>query len=138
MSPAALATLHAAAMTVPRPWTAAEFAALLADPATLLACRPHGFALGRVVLDEAELLTLATDPGHRRRGIGRACLAAYETAAAARGAVRGVLEVAEDNAAARALYTAGGYAPCGRRPGYYRAADGRAVDALIYARPLGR
>jgi ribosomal-protein-alanine N-acetyltransferase len=50
-------------------------------------------------------------------------------AAAAAGAARMLLEVAEDNAAARALYAAAGFAPAGRRPRYYP--DGR--DALLLA-----
>ncbi|HEY0838393.1 MAG TPA: alanine acetyltransferase, partial [Azospirillum sp.] len=40
---------------------------------------------------------------------------------------------AEDNAAARALYAAAGFATVGRRPGYYKRPDGR-VAALVLRR----
>ena len=54
-------------------------------------------------------------------------------AAAARGATRVFLEVAEDNLAARALYERTGFVEAGRRPGYYAAADGGRRDALLLA-----
>ena len=84
MAPEALAALHARAFAggVPRPWSAAEFAALVGEAATLIAARDGGFALGRVAGPEAELLTLAVDPDARRRGIGSALVAAFEAAAA--------------------------------------------------------
>lgn len=135
MTPADLARLHAACFTVPRPWAAGEFAALLAHPGCLLLTEPEGFALLRVAGDEAELLTLAVAPASRRQGIGRRLLASACTAAAARGAQALLLEVAADNAAARALYAATGFAIAGRRPRYYRAPDG-AVDALVLRKPL--
>ncbi len=131
-----MAALHAAAMTVPRPWTEAEFAALLATPGTFVTGDATAFALGRAILDEAELLTIATHPDHRRRGRGRACLAAFEAGARARGARTGHLEVAADNAAALALYEGAGWTRAGRRRGYYRGADGTPVDALLLVRAL--
>jgi ribosomal-protein-alanine N-acetyltransferase len=137
MTPAALAALHARCFETPRPWSAAEFAALLGQPGVLLETAAAGFALGRVASDEAELLTLAVDPTRRRGGHGRALLAAFEAAARARGAARVFLEVAETNAPARALYAAAGYAEAGRRRGYYRAPGGAAADAIVLARRLG-
>ena len=53
--------------------------------------------------------------------------------AAALGAERMFLEVAEGNAAARALYARTGFAGAGRRRGYYARADGSREDALILA-----
>ena len=128
----ALARLHAACFTVPRPWSAEEIAAVLEGPGAALLTRPRGFAIGRTAAGEAELLTLAVDPAQRRRGAGRALLAAFEDRARADGAVEAVLEVAEGNAAARALYAGGGWREVGRRPGYY--ADGQ--DALVLRKPL--
>ena len=140
MTPAEMAALHAAAMTTPRPWSEAEFAALLAQPGVFVTTGATGdaaaFALGRVVLDEAELLTIATHPDHRRRGLGRARLAAFEAEAAARGARTAHLEVAAGNAAALALYEGAGYARTGLRRGYYVAASGPAADAILLAKPL--
>ena len=138
MTPEAMAALHALAFTgMPRPWSAAEFATLLAEPATLFVQRDQGFALGRVAGPEAELLTVAVHPAARRHGIGRALLAAFETAAARRGAEEVLLEVAVSNEAARALYYAHGYGPVGRRPGYYHPPGGPAVDAQVLRRSLG-
>ncbi|MFN4101064.1 MAG: GNAT family N-acetyltransferase, partial [Pararhodobacter sp.] len=106
MTPEALAALHARAFATPPPWSAAGFAGLLDSPLVFLTADAQGraFALGRVVAGEAELLTLATDPAARRQGLARAQMAAFEREAQARGAVTAFLEVAEDNAAARALY----------------------------------
>jgi ribosomal-protein-alanine N-acetyltransferase len=138
MTPEGLAALHALAFAdVPRPWTAAEFAALLAEPTTLVAARQDGFALGRVAGPEAELLTLAVHPGARRRGVGRMLVGAFEAAAALRGAAEVLLEVSATNAAARGLYDGLGYLPVGRRRGYYRPAAGPPVDALLLRRGLG-
>jgi [ribosomal protein S18]-alanine N-acetyltransferase len=131
-----MAALHAAAMTVPRPWTEAEFAALLSTPGTFATGDATAFALGRAILDEAELLTIATHPDHRRLGLGRARLAAFEAEAAARGARTAHLEVAAGNAAALALYEGAGYARTGLRRGYYATASGPAADAILLAKPL--
>lgn len=131
MTPDRLAALHAAAFVTPRPWGEAEFAALLAEPGVFLVAEEAGFALGRAVLDEAELLTIAVAPEARRQGLGHRLMTEWEVAAAARGARRALLEVAQDNTAARALYAARGFTPAGRRRGYYRHPDGHRVDALV-------
>lgn len=134
-----LAQLHARAFADQgRSWSAAEFAALLAAPECCLSCEPRGFALSRVIADEAELLVLASDPAHRRQGVAMAQLRAVELAAARCGARRQFLEVAVDNAAACALYAKAGYAPIGRRAGYYARPGGVRVDALVLAKALCR
>lgn len=127
---ALLADIHAAAFPPTEAWDAAAIAALLATPGTAaLLLGGEGMVLLRVAADEAEILTLAVRPEARRRGAGRALVSAAMAAATAAGAARMLLEVAEDNAAARALYAAAGFAPAGRRPRYYP--DGR--DALVLA-----
>ena len=139
MTPEALADTHARAFAGQgRGWSAAEFADLLDDRHVFSVGCARCFALGRVVADEAELLTLATDPPARRQGLARAALAAFEAAARARGATSGFLEVAEDNAAARALYVAAHWQEVARRAAYYPRAGGPAVDALLLAKPLER
>lgn len=131
-------------------WSAAAFERILALPGTFgtLASAPAqpgsppeplGFALGRRAVDEAEVLTLGVVPAARHRGAGRALLAALMAQAAAGGATRLYLEVAEDNRAALALYAKVGLREVGRRPGYYRRAGGRPegrADALVLARDL--
>lgn len=136
MTPEALARLHARAFTHPRPWTAQEFADLLASPHAFVTGDARGFAMGRVIADEAELLTIATDPDHRRAGLARTTLGAFHTAAQSRGATMAFLEVAADNAPARALYDAAGYVQTGLRKGYYRNRTGATVDALLLSRAL--
>ncbi|PKP68690.1 MAG: ribosomal-protein-alanine acetyltransferase [Alphaproteobacteria bacterium HGW-Alphaproteobacteria-4] len=134
MTPAALAMLHAACFTSPRPWSAAEFAGLMALPGVFLLGDSRGFVLGRAVAGEAELLTLAVTPALRRQGLGRALLAGFEAAAQAAGAEAAFLEVAAANAPARALYAGAGWREAGRRRGYYRLPGGSADDALVLTR----
>ena len=129
--PEALAALHAAAF--PAPWDAAAFAALSAQPGVLALVEDDGFILIRVVADEAEILTLAVRPEARRRGLGARLVAAAAARAAALGAERLFLEVAQDNAAARGLYARSGFAEVGRRRGYYARPGATAVDALTLA-----
>jgi ribosomal-protein-alanine N-acetyltransferase len=129
----ALAALHAAAFPPGQRWDAAAIAGLLAMPGVFgLVVRGLGFVLARVAADEAEILTLAVAPAARRQGHGGALLAAAMAQAAARGAASMFLDVAADNAAARALYAAAGFAEVGRRRRYY--ADG--ADALVLRRDL--
>ncbi len=131
MTPAHLAALHAQAFPDSRPWRAAEFAELLARPETLLSGSGEGFALGRVVAEEAELISLAVAPAARRQGLGRALLADFTAAAKARGAQRAFLEVAADNSAALALYRVAGWRESGRRAAYYQRPQGPDIDALL-------
>jgi ribosomal-protein-alanine N-acetyltransferase len=138
MSPEALATLHAAAFPEGGAWSTADFAALLAAPGAILLTAPGGFLLGRSVAGEAELLMLAVAPDRRRRGIATALLERFAATCMVAGAERAFLEVAEDNAAARALYAAVGFRPVGRRAGYYLRADGTRADAVILARAFAR
>lgn len=132
---AALAGLHASCFAAP--WSESEFAALLGQPGVVALAEADGFILIRIAADEAEILTLAVQPAARRRGLGRRLVESGARAACAGGADRLFLEVAEDNAAARALYAAAGFVEAGRRRAYYPRAEGPAVDALILARALG-
>lgn len=134
---AALAAIHAASFDHPRPWSAAEIAALLATAGSFALTEPGGFLIGRTIADETELLTLAVEPGRRRQGIGGRLLAAFLARAAQDGARRIFLEVAADNEAAIALYTRHGFRRTAVRKGYYRRPDGCRTDALILSRPAG-
>jgi len=136
---ALVAALHAACFA--DGWSAASIAALLAGPGAfgLVAAvgdQPGGFILVRPAADEAEILAIGVLSGLRRRGLGRDLLAAATARLAAEGVRRLLLEVAEDNIAARRLYQRAGFAPVGRRPGYYRE-RGVATAALILAREIG-
>jgi ribosomal-protein-alanine N-acetyltransferase len=95
-------------------------------------------ALARCAADEAELLTIGVAPAWRRHGLARELISAVSDEARTRGARHIFLEVAEDNAAARALYADEGFAPVGRRPGYYARPGVAPVDALTMRRELHR
>jgi ribosomal-protein-alanine N-acetyltransferase len=127
------------------PWSARSLAEVLALPGVfaLLAVEagtveesPAGFLLAQVLFEEAELMTLGVLPACRRRGHARRLLQAALAEAAQRGAHRMQLEVAENNERAQTLYRSAGFAPLGQRRNYYRQADGTALDAVLYARPL--
>jgi len=136
VTPEALAALHARCFTVPKPFSAAAFESLLAPEYSYVCTLPHGFALGRTIAGEAELLTLAVDPDRRRHGTGRALLIGFEAEAMARGADRAFLEVAANNAPAIGLYRASGYTESGRRHAYYREPDSTGVAAILMTKPL--
>ena len=131
-----MAALHAAAFTQSRPWSRDEFAGLLENPGCFATGNVDCFALVRVVVDEAELLTIATRPTCLRQGLARACMTGWQAIARERGATRAFLEVAADNAPAIALYKASGFDPSGTRAGYYRRENAHAVDAQMMARDL--
>jgi ribosomal-protein-alanine N-acetyltransferase len=138
----AVARLHAQGFY--RGWPREEFSAYLADPdrtPAYVACdgrhRIAGFALLRLAADEAELVTIAVDRKWRGKGIGRALLAAAFADLMLSPAQKIFLEVADDNAAAIALYRAHGFAEVGRRSGYYPRPDGTPATALVMSRNLG-
>ncbi len=91
-----------------------------------------GYAVTSTVQDVAELQRIATAPGARRAGVASALLAAVADAAEDAGAERLLLEVREDNVAARAFYAARGFAEIARRLRYYR--DG--TTAVVLERAL--
>lgn len=136
MTPAAMAAIHGAAFSPGRAWSAGEISSLIKAPGGFAVTAPAGFALGRAIAGEAELITIAVDPAARGAGQGRLLLAAFEAQARARGATAGFLEVAADNPVALGLYRAAGWAETGRRRGYYARAEGT-VDALTFAKQLG-
>ena len=149
-------------MTVPAPWSADDFRDLLEHGGTFVIPSPAlkypgesaraatplspgatpegaqslaGFAIGRVTLDEAELLTLATHPDCRRRGVGRDCLSRFEAEARRRGAALAHLEVAATNTPAIALYRGAGWRESGLRKAYYKGPDAR-IDAILMTKRL--
>lgn len=136
MTPETLARLHALSFSTPRPWGSAEFTDLLATPRTFLLTEANAFLLGSVVVDEAELLTLAVPPDQRGTGAAKRLVAAFLDQARHRGAASAFLEVAEDNAAARHVYAQAGFTESGGRRGYYRSPEGRYIDAILMTRRL--
>ena len=80
---------------------------------------PAGFALVWHAADEVHLLDLAVDPSARRRGVGRALVAAVLAYARENQARLVLLEVRRSNHAAIALYRSAGFSENGVRRGYY-------------------
>ena len=86
-----------------------------------------------LVADEAEIITVAVSPAHRRQGIARAlmehmlCLAEDARASV-------YLEVRASNTPARELYRSLGFAETGMRKNYYSAPR---EDAVLMMRPAG-
>ena len=112
----ALAEIHASAFPPAARWTAESFASLLQTPGAMAMLDERGgFVLTRQAGGEAELLTIAVAPAARRHGIARTLLQA--AIAACPGPM--FLEVAADNAAALALYSALDFKQVGRRRDYY-------------------
>ena len=97
---------------------------------------PIGFFLAQVLFAEGELLSFGVVPACRRCGYGRLLLAEGLAVAQRQGAERIQLEVAENNRRAQNFYISSGFSLTGRRPGYYRLGNGRAVDALVLQKPL--
>jgi ribosomal-protein-alanine N-acetyltransferase len=134
-----IAALHAASFH--RGWSEDEVEALLTDRNVLAhrACRGRrlaGFILSRRAADEAEILSVATAPPARGRGIGAAMLDLHLRRLAGLGVAAVYLEVEEENAPARRLYASAGFRAVGRRQGYYRTRDGRTADAVVLRRDL--
>ena len=71
------------------------------------------------VLDEGEIVNVATHPAYRRRGYARAVLDAILILARERGVERLALEVRESNVAARTLYESLGFCAVGKITGFY-------------------
>lgn len=88
---------------------------------------PVGFAVLMAAGATADVLRVAVTEAYRRRGLGRLLLDALAAEAARRGCEAVLLEVAEDDVTARALYLAAGYAEIARRDDYY----GRGRGALV-------
>lgn len=124
-------------------WSAEWVARILALPGAVAALalvpdrQPVAFALALPAGEALDIAAIGVVSARRRRGMGRALLGRLEEKARAGGALRLMLEVAEDNAPARAFYARAGFAECGRRRGYYRARrGGHPRDALVFSKAV--
>jgi ribosomal-protein-alanine N-acetyltransferase len=105
------------------PWSVESLELMLGEQAMGLVALEDGRVLGYVgmmcVLDEGQIINVATHPDSRRRGVGRSLMRAIEQSAKERGIVFLSLEVRESNAAARSLYSSLGWVECGIRKNFY-------------------
>lgn len=121
-----------------RPWKAREFEELMEQKGVFWGVdhQKRGFVLARKAADNAEILTLAVAPEHRRRGIGRELVANVMMACPALETERLFIEVAEDNAPAKQLYDTLGFIEVGRRKNYYARGEAPPVDAIVMGRAV--
>ncbi|WP_157217452.1 GNAT family N-acetyltransferase [Flavisphingomonas formosensis] len=121
-------------------WTRSQCLGILGLPGVWLTIayvgeEPGGFALSRLVADEAELLLIGVRSAFRRVGIATALIERTIQIAATGGAIRLHLEVRAGNSAIN-LYHKAGFTEIGRRKSYYRGADGQLYDALTLSMDL--
>ena len=95
-----------------------------------------GFTVYLPCVDDCELLSIATAAALRGKGLAKHMLGEGESSARASGFDRILLEVADDNLAARALYEQHGFSEDGRRKGYYTRANAPARDAILMSKPI--
>ena len=105
--------------------------ALLAEISDSDLIIPAGFALARIIHDEAEVLSLGVSPRFRRRGVAKALMQKVLSCARQKCAASLYLEVGIDNNAALTFYKKMNFKTIARRKGYYRRADRSQVDALV-------
>lgn len=115
-------------------WTASQLDGFMSLPGVQLtlaridqACL--GFALTRQVLDETELLLIATEPRWQTHGVGSRLLEHCLSAARHARVSMIHLEVRDNNPAID-FYSHLGFEQVHRRPAYYKGQDGSYFDAL--------
>ena len=110
--------------------------------AYLFLARPEGekvaraFLLAWLVSDELHILSVATLPEFRRRGLGRALLRHVIEFARTRGGRTVLLEVRPSNHAALDLYRAFGFETARIRPRYYADNMEDAIEMILALSPL--
>lgn len=135
---AALSVLHGASFR--EGWTRDDFTTWLGRAeAICVVAEEEGeaaaFGLALASGSDAELLTIATAPVLRGKGLGRKIMQGLHAEARARGLERWVLEVARNNLPALGLYKSEGFVEIGVRKAYYPG-DSERIDALVMSRPV--
>ena len=136
MTPEHMADLHHRSGPDQRPWTAQEYANALADPNCVVVTHASGFAIGTVVMDQAELHMIIVDQNARRSGTGRNLLTQFQHICASKGAESIILEVSTENTAAKSFYFASGFDHIGTRKQYYKTQNSTFTDALVLSKSL--
>lgn len=140
---ARMADVHSAAFPRDQTWSAQQFEDFLKQHSVRargIAERGNidAFVLFQIGVDQAEILTIATVPSARRRGLASILLTDTEDRLIREGVVNWWLEVAEDNHGAVKFYQSLGFKPDGRRPNYYKRLEGNRVDAILMSKPMAR
>lgn len=122
---------------LPWTWTPSRVAQAVRDPDTeVIVARAKsgvvGFAIMKLLLDEAHLLLFAVDGPHQRQGVGRALIEWLEAIARTAAIPRVYLEVRAGNKKARTFYRSLGYRDVSVRRRYYSGLE----DAVVMANDL--
>ena len=118
------------------PWTKKMLECELNSPLSILENEERdgkivGYALGRVVADEAELLKICVLSGWRKQGIAEKLLGSLLKKMRENGAAACFLEVRSKNAPALALYQKMGFEQIALRRNYYPDDDAVVMSARI-------
>ena len=118
------------------PWTEKMLECELNSPLSILETEERdgiivGYALGRVVADEAELLKICVLSGWRKQGIAEKLLGSLLKKMRENGAAACFLEVRSKNAPALALYQKMGFEQIALRRNYYPDDDAVVMSARI-------
>lgn len=139
-----LAQIHAASFS--QGWSDGELAKMSDNKnydclvAELSKDKPAGFVFVRSILDEAEIITIATSPTARRKGIARQLMRAVIRKLEYDRKSKLFLEVDEANQAAVKLYKSLGFKQIAEREGYYSNSDdesSKKSTALVMQLELG-
>ena len=113
-----------------KPWSADDFRDLKQSGCEIIMSE-NGFIVYRIVVDEAEIITIGVNPEKRRLGIASAMIGIIEQTTKNQGVKKIFLEVASDNIPGQRLYENCGFKTIGLRPKYY---DG--VDAILMSKDI--
>lgn len=113
-----------------KPWSADDFRDLKNSGCEIIMSE-NGFIVYRIVVDEAEIITIGVNPDFRRQGIAAAMVGIIEKTLKNQGVKKIFLEVASNNIPAQKLYENSGFVQVGLRPKYY---DG--VDAILMSKDI--
>ena len=113
-----------------KPWSADDFRDLKNSGCEIIMSE-NGFIVYRIVVDEAEIITIGVNPDFRRQGIAAVMVGIIEKTLKNQGVKKIFLEVASNNIPAQKLYENSGFVQVGLRPKYY---DG--VDAILMSKNI--
>jgi len=126
---ALLASLYAVCFE--KAWNEAELVALFATAETFAIMNEQAFLIVRLVLDEAEIITLGVLPSARKQGIAFKLMQVLKGFLIEQGIKTLFLETKAGNFAAQRLYQKAGFATIALRKGYYHNQDGTVEDAMM-------
>ena len=105
-----------------KPWSADDFRDLKNSGCEIIMSQ-NGFIVYRIVLDEAEIITIGVNPEKRRQGIASAMIGIIEKNIKNQGVKKLFLEVASNNIPGKKLYENCGFKRIGLRSKYYGDSD---------------